>query len=269
MYYKLFFIITAFIAMSGCKPVNKTGNSEQGNKQITSADNSQNSLDWAGVYIGAIPCADCEGIQTEIRLNRDLSYEIATKHAGKGDNIYRGNGYFKWDETGSRIILENTGRPAISADQYQVGENTLTVLDAKGNKVKSTLPAGTYILRKVSSDNSITEKYWKLIELNGKKFILSPNQREPHFILKKENVRVIGFAGCNSFNGTYELSAGNNRLRFSKMVSTMRACMDAHYEKDYLRVLNIVDNYTLRGDTLALNKARMATLAKFVVVYLN
>ena len=35
------------------------------------AHNSQNSLDWAGVYQGILPCADCEGFDTVITLNWD------------------------------------------------------------------------------------------------------------------------------------------------------------------------------------------------------
>ncbi len=37
---------------------------------------SQNSLDWAGVYEGVLPCADCPGIQTRLTLSRDETYEL-------------------------------------------------------------------------------------------------------------------------------------------------------------------------------------------------
>ena len=42
------------------------------------AHNSRNSLDFAGVYEGVLPCADCPGIQTRLTLNRDVSYELST-----------------------------------------------------------------------------------------------------------------------------------------------------------------------------------------------
>lgn len=35
---------------------------------------SETSLDWAGVYEGTLPCADCEGIHTLIELHEDKSY---------------------------------------------------------------------------------------------------------------------------------------------------------------------------------------------------
>lgn len=54
---------------------------------VTTIDshNSQNSLDWQVTYKGITPCADCEGIETEVVLNKDLTYLIKTKYLGKGD----------------------------------------------------------------------------------------------------------------------------------------------------------------------------------------
>ena len=43
------------------------------------AHNSRNSLDWAGIYEGVLPCADCPGIQTRLTLSRDES--VRTQHA--------------------------------------------------------------------------------------------------------------------------------------------------------------------------------------------
>jgi copper homeostasis protein (lipoprotein) len=263
----IIFIFVLIMMVSACNSTKKTAQSEGAEKSVT-VDNSRNSLDWVGVYLGTLPCADCEGIRTEIRLNNDLSYKIATKYLGESDQVYQSNGYFKWDETGNKIILEEAKGRNVAAGQYLVGENRLITLDTEGNRIQSTLPPDTYILKKVLFDQIITEKYWKLIELHGKEFILADNQKkEPHFILKAENNRITGNGGCNTFNGTYEILSGN-RIRFSGIVSTMMACMGVDYEKEYLDVLERVDNYTLSGDTLSLTKARMAPLAKFVAVYL-
>jgi heat shock protein HslJ len=125
---------------------------------------------------------------------------------------------------------------------------------------------------KVSTANSITEKYWKLVELNGLKIVRSKNQtKEPYFILKLKDNRVIGHGGCNSFGGTYELQ-GVNKIKFSKIVSTMMACIDSsdmEIESQLFRVLEMADNYYINVDTLQLNRARMAPLAKFEAVYLK
>ncbi|OYX80948.1 MAG: hypothetical protein B7Y83_17840 [Flavobacteriales bacterium 32-34-25] len=116
----------------------------------------------------------------------------------------------------------------------------------------------------------IVEKYWKLIEIRGQK-VTAENfvTKEPHLILKKADNRVTGNGGCNSFFGTYELQTDANRISFSKMGSTRMACLKPTVENEFLNVLETVDNYTVKNDTLQLNKARMAPMAKFVAVYLK
>jgi len=122
------------------------------------------------------------------------------------------------------------------------------------------------------SDSNITEKYWKLVELYGQKITPSENRkREAHFILKEKDKRVIGNGGCNSFTGAYELS-GINGIRFSKIASTMMACIntsDMETEVQFFRALESVDNYYVDGDRLQLNRARMAPIAQFEIVYLK
>jgi len=110
-------------------------------------DNSKNSLDWNGTYKGTTPCADCDGIATEITLNKDLTFEIKTKYLGKGDGkVFLEKGTFTWDKTGSIIIFKDIKeRPS----QYKVGENKLIQLDMKGKIIKGAL-AEKYVLTKLS-----------------------------------------------------------------------------------------------------------------------
>ena len=107
--------------------------------------NSQNSLDWEGVYKGLLPCADCEGIETEIVLNSDLTFVKKTTYLGKKDS--KGidvKGSFSWSKDGSTIILKGIDQ---DANQYKVGENTLIQLDIQGNIITGDL-AQKYILKK-------------------------------------------------------------------------------------------------------------------------
>ena len=126
--------------------------------------------------------------------------------------------------------------------------------------------------KKTTMENSVTEKYWKLIELNGNPVVVNKDLgKEPHLILKKEDSRIQGTGGCNTFTGGYELNETLSRISFKQVVSTMMACMDMTIETELLRALNSVDNYTLSadGNTLSLNKARMAPLARFEAVYMK
>jgi heat shock protein HslJ len=99
--------------------------------------NSQNALDWQGTYKGITPCADCEGIETEITLNTDLSFVIKTQYLGKGDGkVFEEKGNFAWDKTGGSISLSGMkGRPS----QYKVGENKLIPLDMEGKAITGQL----------------------------------------------------------------------------------------------------------------------------------
>jgi heat shock protein HslJ len=113
---------------------------------------------------------------------------------------------------------------------------------------------------------SIVEKYWKLIELNGQKIdYLAAQGREAHFVLEQDNNRVVGNGGCNNFGGNYQILAGN-RIQFSDLFSTKMACANMEIEYQFINALEAADNYTFTttGDTLSLNKARMAPLARFV-----
>ncbi|NDV46795.1 META domain-containing protein [Paludibacter sp. 221] len=253
---KLFFTaivicLTAF-SLGSCKKTSKT------------ADNSNNSLDWNGIYTGVVPCADCEGIQTTIVLNLNNSYELRTKYLGKNTEEYVKTGTFEWNKEGNEITLSGIDKNE-APSKYMVGENKLVQLDTKGKRMESATEPN-YTLAKASD---IIEKYWKLIEVNGKEVKTSENQaKEAHFILKLENNRVNGNGGCNSFFGTYVIKNGN-RISFSQMGSTMMACLNMETESQFMRALEMTDNYTVNGDTLSLNRARMAPLARFVAVYMQ
>ncbi len=251
----IFSLLLCIVCISavGCKKSNTQG-------KTATADNSENAIDWAGIYSGVVPCADCEGIQTTVTLNQDLTYTLYQKYLGKGDSTYTQSGSFVWNKAGNEITLSGISD---AASKFRVGENQLIQLDMDGNLITGVL-ADSYILPKVSD---IVEKYWKLIEINGQEVKMGENQdKEAHFILKADQNRVHGNGGCNIFNGSYVIRYGK-RISFSPMASTMMACMDMEVESQLFQVLDVVDNYTVYNDTLSLNKARMMPLARFVAVY--
>jgi len=148
-----------------------------------------------------------------------------------------------------------------SITNYIIKENSLELINADKR-----------VIAKLSSKQilpEITNKYWKLIELNGTTLTSIDKQRsEPHINLHVEGNRITGSGGCNNFTGSYELMEGN-RVLFSQIASTKMACMDMTNEDALLKILNIADNYVVNGDSLILNKARMAPLARFVAVYMK
>lgn len=106
--------------------------------------NAKNSLNWAGTYQGMLPCADCEGINTEVTLNKDETYTISTGYEGKTKIEHStNNGSFFWLD-GSSIKLEDaTPKPLY----YFIAENYIKQLDAAGKVITGAL-ADNYILKR-------------------------------------------------------------------------------------------------------------------------
>ena len=109
-------------------------------------DNSATCLDWVGTYSGLLPCADCSGIETQLSLKEDNTYQITWKYMEKNDNVYVEEGTFVWDATGGIITLENLDVTKFPT-MYKVCENSLLQLDLEGNVVTGEI-ADKYILRK-------------------------------------------------------------------------------------------------------------------------
>ncbi|GHT78668.1 lipoprotein involved with copper homeostasis and adhesion [Bacteroidia bacterium] len=139
-------IFSLMVGVSACKQKEKT----QDTIEITSmADNSRNSLEWYGTYTGVIPCADCEGIKTQVILTDSNTYTIRREYLGKKEAVYTYSGTFTWSEDGGSISLKEDEREA--ATRFKVGENVLFQLDGEGKEITGDL-ANNYILVKVNTD---------------------------------------------------------------------------------------------------------------------
>jgi heat shock protein HslJ len=226
--------------------------------QAQTAHNSRDALDWAGAYRGILPCADCQGIETVVILKSDETFTTLSRYLGKSDEVFSREGRFTWNAAGSAVTLASDA-------QYQVGEKHLRRLAADGSRVTGPL-ADRYVLNKVPTDG-VTERYWRLVELNGQP--LPKLDRKPWLILKEADGRMNGFGGCNSFTGSYKRDAAASRLSFGQVAATSMACVAGmEVEQAFHEALRNTDNYSLAGERLTLNRARMAPLARLEAVYL-
>lgn len=103
---------------------------------------AQNALDWSGIYTGVLPCADCQGIETTLIINQDLTYLKTEKYLGK-ESIFEQEGTFIWMNDGLRIELKNQN----ISYYYKVIENAMLALDIEGNEIEGEL-ADLYLLKK-------------------------------------------------------------------------------------------------------------------------
>ena len=223
------------------------------------AHNSRNALDWPGKYSGVLPCADCEGIKTTMTLRADGTYERKLVYSGKAANPAQQSGRFSWNAAGSVVTL---ALPDGATQMYQVGENQLLHLDEAGNRIGGDLGI-QYVLRQSIHDPRIEDRRWLLVEVTGRAYEASDNGHQAFILLDSATSQASGNNSCNNFFGGYTIEAGE-RIRFSdNLGATMMACPDMTTETAFMEALRKVDNYSVNGNQLSLNKARMAPLLRF------
>ena len=256
---------------------------------------SKSALDYIGVYKGVLPCADCKGITTTLELKENETYSMKTSYQGKSVKVFEEKGRFEWNDKENIIVLKDIKN---TPNQYFVGENTLTQLDISGKKITGDL-ASDYVLRRemLSSEMpkeieespseeklnnrmitrtviktvnpaegkfALSRTHWKLVELNGKK-VKQKGKKDFFIKLNSKDGRFHGYAGCNNFNGNYAMPK-SYEISFSNIASTMMACPNMNLESQLMKALEEVDNYTITGNILQLNKAKLEHLAKFEAV---
>ncbi len=116
-------------------------------------------------------------------------------------------------------------------------------------------------------DASLTDTYWKLVEMDDHRILTSEGQRETHFVLETDG-GLHGFAGCNRIRGRYELDG--ERLQFPPVMVTRKACFPGmQKETAFLARLQEVQHYGIAGDSLALYGGDGRLILRFEAVYLN
>lgn len=139
----LMLAIAGFVLFS-CEKKQEEVITNQPTENAADAHNAKNSLDILGTYKGTLPCADCEGIETEITLAKDETYTKKTKYLGKDEKVFEELGDYTWKEDGNTLILEGIDSEPM---EYMVRENSLMQMDMQGNKITGDL-SEKYILEK-------------------------------------------------------------------------------------------------------------------------
>lgn len=133
-------IALSILTLVGCSTEKAVESSATAAKQevVASTENiAAVSLDWAGIYNGTLPCADCSGIKTTLTLNQNHTFELAQtylegKKAKNSDTI---TGNFKW--VGTKPVVELEAKSG--AIYYMIGEGYAKKFDTNGNPIDSKL----------------------------------------------------------------------------------------------------------------------------------
>ncbi|UIR56518.1 copper resistance protein NlpE [Sphingobacterium sp. SRCM116780] len=94
----------------------------------------------SGDYMGVMPCADCDGIETVLKLNKNFSYSYSSKYLNKSDEVFVKDG--KWKFENNIITLEGVDY------KFKLGDTKLLQLDLAGNEIGGEL-ADNYKLEKM------------------------------------------------------------------------------------------------------------------------
>lgn len=141
----IFILITAIVilGMSCGRQSTEQTTSDEMPPEFYDMHNARIALDYVGSYSGVLPCADCEGIRTEVILVDESQFIRKTQYVGQDDMVFEESGIYTWDEAGNTITLEGADEP----NQYFVSENRIFHLDMDGNRIEGEL-AEMYILEK-------------------------------------------------------------------------------------------------------------------------
>ena len=118
-------------------------------------------------------------------------------------------------------------------------------------------------------DVSLTETYWKLIEVDGTPVQVSDDTREPHLVLHNQDSRLAGSGGVNRLMGGFTLDGGT--LTFGNIASTMMAGPPEamQQEQAILGALGRGRGFRIAGDRLALVDDAGRPVLQAVAVALN
>ncbi|MCC7348651.1 MAG: copper resistance protein NlpE N-terminal domain-containing protein, partial [Variibacter sp.] len=196
------------------------------------AHTSRNSLDWAGVYEGVLPCADCPGIKTRLTLEHDGGYLLETQYLDRDAVPRLVRGQFTWHTSGNAITLDAAG----GTRQFAVGEGRLSQLDRAGAPIPSphsvlTLVARSDAPRPAAGDpaRALEAHRWRLesaTDRDGRSIAAVAPAAGRAFTFSFSGARVLVEGGCNSMRGSYRIAA-DGRLEIGRLASTMKACEPA------------------------------------------
>ncbi|OYU94458.1 MAG: hypothetical protein CFE21_15735 [Bacteroidetes bacterium B1(2017)] len=223
------------------------------------------TFQWDGNYKGTTPCPDCDGIQTVLQIFPDNTYKLITKWIGKGDDVFEEKGKFLWKKEGNYIVMLKDGFTSADSSFALLSKDRLTLLDQNCKRIGGV--AGPYYIL-TRDAGGLSDKYWKLTELNGKTINPGTGAKTPFLYINPKDNSFAGNGACNTLMGRYELGAGN-KIGFGSIANTMMACPDMDIETAFKLALESTDHYFIRGDYLILENALNQQQAKLQIQYLK
>lgn len=120
--------------------------------------------------------------------------------------------------------------------------------------MKNLLMLVCFVMAGIAGCNSsrnmakLNDVKWVLQEMNGKTVELTDKNSEVYIQFNEAEKRVNGRGGCNRFFGNYEMDG--SKLKFLPLGATRMACPDLQVENEFFKMLDTVDSYAIKDNTL-------------------
>lgn len=132
------------IAASGCdRKVEKAEDNKKENIETVKVEENK-PADYYGTYEGTLPCADCEGIKTTLKINDDTTYELRSEYLGKKDGTFEESGVYR---IVSGDVIELITPSSGDKTYYKILDGAVTMSDSTGVTAQGAL-ADQYTLKK-------------------------------------------------------------------------------------------------------------------------
>ena len=80
----LLLLLALPLLLAACQTPSTPATDATDSNAVVDSHTAENALDWPGRYAGLLPCADCEGIQTQLTLNADKTYVLEEHYVKNG-----------------------------------------------------------------------------------------------------------------------------------------------------------------------------------------
>lgn len=162
-------------------------------------------------------------------------------------------------EPGSPLLAEFLGRITTRPATDREGFEDAVVVEL----FDGVWPGETCGARGASA--SLENTFWGLVRMGSQPVRPSPDQHEVHLRFVPGTGEVRGFAGCNSFSGSFR--AEGHRLTFGGLSSTRMTCPYQAQETEFFERLSRVTRHVIMGDHLELYDKDSRVLLRFEARY--
>lgn len=109
---------------------------------------------------------------------------------------------------------------------------------------------------------SLTNTYWRPVEISGRAVVVAAGQREPYVILEPNGNTMRGFTGCNQMQGRYEIQG--DELHVRGVATTRMFCQETmEQERAFLHLIETVSHYKIAGEAMELHDSYGQLLGRF------